>query len=209
MQAKRAMRWMLVVVCLALAGGAFGCAAEKNKASLESTSALVRKAAVESLGREQDMANYETLVDVMRSDPDRLVRSKAAFAVGKLSERYFSVGFQPLAEALATDDSVFVRAAAATALSSTCDSRSVGVLVGALEDNARGEMTIREGDHSVTYRACAADAARTSLEKVVGVQLTSKADDAAARRAEVAAAWQNWYAAKQELLPSDTALARK
>jgi len=209
MQAKRAMRWMLAGVCLTLAAGAFGCASEKSKASLEATNPLVRKATVESLGAEQDKAHYDTLVDVLRYDPDRLVRSKAALAIGKLNERYFSVGFQPLAEAVVVDGSVFVRAAAATALSSTCDSRAVAVLVGALEDSARGELTVREGEHYVTYRACTADAARSSLEKVVAIEFRPRAGDAAAMRMEMAAAWQSWYSANESLLPSETALARK
>ncbi len=210
MQAKRAARWGLSALCLVLGALAVGCSSTREKASLESTNPVMRKMAVERLGEKRDMADYDEIVRVMRGDPDRIVRSKAAIALGQLGQRYYAIGFTPLCEALQNDQSVFVRAAAAKALSSTNDSRSVSVLVHALDDEARGEAVVLEDDHAVTVRACAADAARTSLEGLLGMRFAAEAVNAAPeKRAEMASQWQSWYTVKADKLPKSSSLASK
>jgi HEAT repeat protein len=209
MTVNRAIKWGLSAICLAMGVVAIGCSTPGGSAALISEHPLVRKAAIERLGEHPDMASYNALVKALRADPDRLVRSQAAFAVGRFNQRFFSVGFAPLVEALETDSSVFVRAAAATALSSNRDSRAVAVLVEALDDQARGEVSIVVGDRTVTYKACVADAARTSLEKIVGLKYISQAQTAKAQRDEIAAKWTDWYRSAQASLPNDSAVATK
>ena len=161
------------------------------------------------MGKRADMACYDGLVRVLRNDDDRLVRSEAAFAVGRLNRRYFSVGFTPLAEAVQADPSVFVRAAAATSLGYVRDARAIPVLVEALYDDARGKMVVRNGDRVTTYKACPADAARTSLEKIVGLRFASSAATTQARRDEMSAKWEGWYTARRHMLPQTHAYAKK
>lgn len=207
MQAKRAIRWGLSAVCLVMGAVAVGCSTPTGSAGLTSESALERRAAVEALGKRADMSSYSQLVSILKSDSDRLVRSQAAFALGKLSQKRFSVGFEPLADAVERDRSVFVRSAAALALSSTRDSRAVSVLVAALNDQSRGEIRVNINGRPVVYRACTADAARTSLEKIVGLRYTSAGETAKAQREEIAAQWGNWYTTAQLTLPNDHAVA--
>jgi HEAT repeat protein len=209
MQAKRVIRWGLSGVCLVTGAIWVGCSTPASNGGLKSEHALVRKAAVEALGKHADMSSYNDLVGVLKTDPDRLVRSQAAFAIGKISQKHFSIGFEPLAQAVEGDKSVLGRSAAALALSSTRDSRAVSVLVSALSDTSRGEVKVRTGDRVVTYRACTADAARTSLEKIVGLKYTSAAATAQAQRDEIAAQWSNWYASAAASLPDGRAVATR
>jgi HEAT repeat protein len=184
--------------------GTLGCGTTTASvtASVDSPHPMIRKAAVHRLGETGDMSCYDDLVVVLRRDPNRIVRSEAAFALGSLSERYYSVGFFPLVDSLENDPSVFVRSASALSLSRTRDSRAVAPLVTALHDKARGEVAMREGERVIVYRACVSDAARTSLEKIVQLRFASTAETAEAKRDEMAAKWQH-------MLPSNTALARK
>jgi len=209
MKVNRAIRWGLSAICLAMGVVAIGCSTPGGSAGLTSEHPLIRKAAIERLAKHPDMAYYNTLAKTLKDDPDRLVRSQAAFAMGRFSTRFFSVGFAPLEEALEMDSSVFVRAAAATALSANRDSRAVAVLIPALDDRARGEMTITVDGKTRTYRACVADAARTSLEKLVGLKYASRAETAKAQRDEIASQWTNWYHSVQASLPNDSAVATK
>ena len=209
MQAKRIVRWGLSALCLVMGAVTVGCQSSKGTAGLESEHPLVRKAALERIARNPNMSDYDALVRTLRTDENRLVRSQAAFALGELNQRRFSIAFTPLVEALETDPSVFVRAAAATSLGDVRDARAVEILVTALDDQTRGEMVIKHGDKATLYKACPSDAARTSLEKVLRFKYTSDAMTAQERRDAISAQWQNWYAARRDRLPSARAYAKK
>ena len=186
---------------------AAGCGSSGRSWSIRSESPLERKQAVAELGRRQDMDCYERLVAVLHEDPDRLVRSEAAFALARLSEKYYSIGFCPLLEALENDPSAFVRAASALSLSATPDSRAVEPLVKALRDRARGRVALRWEDRVVVYDACVSDAARFSLEEIVGLHFESQAPSADAQRREITAGWSSWYEPRGHLFPKSTAVA--
>ncbi len=209
MQAKPSFRLGLLAVGIIATVSVAGCGSANQAAGLQSTHPLVRSAAIQRLGTVGDMSAYDDLVAVLRQDPDRLVRSQAAFALGHLSQRYYSVGFYPLVDALENDASVFVRSASALSLANTRDSRSVEPLVAALRDTARGEMAVRYGDKVVVYKACVADAARTALRQIVRIDFASTAPTADAQREEIAEMWEAWYAPRQNFLPRDTALAKQ
>ncbi|MCD6404640.1 MAG: HEAT repeat domain-containing protein [Planctomycetes bacterium] len=209
MQAKTPLRLGLLAVIVIAAVSVAGCGSANQAAGLQSTHPLVRSAAVERLGTVGDMSAYDDLVVVLRQDPDRLVRSQAAFALGQMGRRYYSIGFYPLVDALENDASVFVRSASALSLANTRDSRSVEPLVAALRDTDRGEMAVRYGDKVIVYKACVSDAARTSLRQIVQMNFTSTAQTADAQRDEVAGMWEAWYTPRQNLLPRDTALAKR
>lgn len=209
MQSMRVFRWGLSVLLAALCVVAVGCSSSKEMTGIKSPHPLIRKAEVARLGQAGEMAAYDDLVAILRTDPDRLVRSQAAFALGDLSEKYYAVAFTPLSEALATDKSVFVRAAAAKSLAVVADARAVGPLVATLRDRSRGEVRVRQGDRVVRYRACASDAARTSLEKTVGLSFSSHAMTAKDQREEIYSNWETWYAARRSHFPADRAFAAK
>jgi HEAT repeat protein len=155
------------------------------------------------------MTCYDDLVTTLRKDPDRMVRSQAAFSLGELGKRYYSVGFNPLVDSLENDPSAFVRSASALALSCTRDSRAVAPLVAALKDTERGEVAVRQGKKVRVYRACVSDAARSSLEKVLEMSFTSVAETAQAQRDDIAAQWDSWYQPRRHRLPGATAFAKK
>ena len=193
----------LFVLVLAVA---VGCSGTKT-AGLDSRHPLVRKAAATRLGETGDMSVYNDLVAALRTDPDRLVRSQAAFAIGELNKRYYSIGFYPLTEALEHDSSVFVRAASALSLSAVKDARAVAPLVTALRDDERGEAEVMAGDKVIVYKVSAADAARTSLERLVGLQFASRAITAGEKRSEIASQWEDWYEPRIACFPTETAVA--
>lgn len=210
MKVNSKTRLTLAVFCLfAAAALAAGCGSTQKASPLEARSPLTREKAVAEFGRTGDMSCYDELVVSLRRDPNRLVRSQAAFALGALSKRYYSVGFFPLVDSLENDSSVFVRSACALSLSSTRDSRAVGPLVRALRDTARGRMAVRNGDRVVVYRACVSDAARSSLESVVKMTFASKAETAQAQRNEMAGMWESWYLPREDMFPGTTAMASK
>lgn len=206
MHRNMTVRWGLLALCAALL---IGCSTPQKATGVKSTSTLTRKTAVAELGKNGDMSCYDDLVVILRRDPERLIRSQAAFALGDLGLRYYSVGFHPLVDSLENDPSAFVRAASALALSYTRDSRAIAPLVTALRDMGRGEVALRNGDKVVVYRACVSDAARTSLESILQMSFASKAETAQAKREDTAAQWENWYQPRRHLLPGATALASK
>lgn len=210
MNAKQKARLTLIMLSLFTAAAlAVGCGSTQKASPLEARHPLTREEAIAELGTTGDMSCYDELVVSLRRDPNRLVRSQAAFALGKLSKRYYSVGFFPLVDSLENDSSVFVRSACALSLSSTRDSRAVGPLVRALRDTARGRMAVRRGDKVVVYRACVSDAARSSLESVVKLTFASQAQTARAQRDEIAGMWEGWYLPREHMFPGGTALASK
>jgi HEAT repeat protein len=209
MRARNAVRWGLLAIGLIAAAAMVGCSTSGQAASLDSKHLLSRKDAVEQLAKKEDMAKYDDLVVVLREDPERLVRSEAAFSLGRLGQTYYSVGFYPLVDALENDSSAFVRAAAALSLSYTRDSRAIAPLVRALGDTGRGEMAVKDGDKVTVYKACVADAARESLERILEMKIASSEDTTEAQRTEIARTWQQWYASKAHMLPSETALASR
>jgi len=209
MQADTKTRCAVFCAAAVIAVAAAGCSSTREASPLKAPHPLTREQAVAELGRTGDMSCYDELVVVLRRDPNRLVRSRAAFALGELSKRYYSVGFFPLVDSLQHDGSVFVRSACALSLCATRDSRAVGPLVAALRDKGKGQMAVRRGDRIVIYKACVSDAARSSLEKIVGMTFTSKAQKANAQRDEIAGMWENWYLPRQDMFPGDTALASK
>ncbi len=208
MRYKRKVHWVLSGLLMLTLAVVVGCSSAQT-AGLKSDHTLVRKAAVVRIGQAGDISTYDELVSVLQMDSDRLVRSQAAFALGELSKRYYSVGFTPLVDSLENDPSVFVRAAAALSLSATRDSRAVEPLVAALADDTRGEMAVKEGDRVIVYKACAADAARTSLEKIVGVTFQSDAPAVEDKRREIASHWDDWYTPRVDCFPGKTAVARQ
>jgi len=209
MQANTKTRLAAFCAAAVIAVAAVGCGSTREASPLKARHPLTREDAVAELGRTGDMSCYDELVVTLRRDPNRLVRSRAAFALGELSKRYYSVGFFPLVDSLQHDGSVFVRSACARSLSATRDSRAVGPLVAALRDMGKGQMAVRRGDRIVIYKACVSDAARSSLEKIVEMTFTSKAQKANAQRDEIAGMWENWYLPRQDMFPGDTALASK
>jgi hypothetical protein len=207
MRTQVVVRWGLAGVFSLTLAVLAGCSSNKTTGGLDSPHTLVRKAAVASVGETCDPKLYDNVVALLRDDPDRLVRSQAAFTLGDYSRRYYSVGYTPLVNALQNDPSVFVRAASALSLSATKDSRAVEPLIASLRDDDRGEMLVRNGDKATVYKACTADAARTSLEKIVGLQFDSKSAQADAKRMEVASQWEDWYTPRADYFPSQTAVA--
>jgi HEAT repeat protein len=197
---------LTLVVVLAVA---VGCSSTKA-GSLKSDQTLIRKAAVARLGEAPDMDHYAALVDILQNDPDRIVRSQAALTLGKYSEKYYAIGFCPLSESMQNDPSLFVRAASAVSLSAVRDSRAVVPLIESLRDDARGEVEIALGDKVMVYRACPADAARTSLEKIMGMSFDSAAAVADQKRTEIASQWEDWYDPRAGFFPSpQTAVAKQ
>ncbi len=207
MHRKITVRWGLLAICTAALLA--GCASTPGTGSAGNTNPLTRKAEVARLGQNGDMTCYDELVTALRRDPDRMVRSQAAFSLGELGKRYYSVGFNPLVDSLENDPSAFVRSASALALSCTRDSRAVAPLVASLRDTERGEVAVRKGDKVVVYRACVSDAARTSLEKILEMRFTSVADTAEEKRVDIAAQWDSWYQPRRHRLPGATAYAKK
>jgi len=207
MYALRIARWALSAMVIVGSAVVVGCSSTRGAGAVDSPGTLTRKAAVAELGARADMSSYDTIVYILKNDSDRLVRSQAAFALGDLNRRYYSVAFQPLVEALETDPSVFVRAASALALSETPDSRAIEPLVAALYDTAHGEVKVWAGNKVITYRACPADAARTALEKIAPLKFRSIAVSADTKRKEIASQWQRWYGDVHDLLPEHTAVA--
>jgi HEAT repeat protein len=200
----------LVCALIAMLVAAVGCSTSKS-AGLKSKETLVRKATLAKLAESPDMAYFDDLIHILQNDPDRIVRSQAALTLAKYSERYYSVAYAPLSDALRSDPSVFVRSASAASLSVTRDSRAVAPLIESLRDTDRGEVTVNEGKRAVTYKACAADAARTSLEKIVGMKYESAGASATAKaqRIDLARQWEDWYDPRAGHFPSGTAVAKQ
>jgi len=200
---------ILFLAVAIMAGCSTGKEGATAAAGLDSQHALVRKAALERIAESPDMSAYNDLVATLKNDPDRLVRSQAAFTIGELNKRHYSVGFSPLAEALQNDPSVFVRAASAISLSATSDSRAVEPLIAALRDDRRGEIQMTVESKIVSYKACTADAARTSLERIVGMSFASSAEAADNKRIEIASQWEDWYTPRADFFPAQTAIAKR
>lgn len=210
MPADRKIEWKVRALAVLAVALATGCSATTQfQAQIKSASPLVRQATVAELGEKGGMSCYDELVVALRNDSSRLVRSEAAFSLGKLGQRYYSVGFIPLLDSLENDPSVFVRAASALSLSYTRDSRAVEPLVIALRDVGRGRMAVLRGERVIVYRACVADAARTSLERVMEMSFVSTAETAEAKRGDIATKWENWFGPRRPLFPGGTALASK
>lgn len=210
MPTDKRMEWKVRALAVLAAVLATGCSSTAQfQTRIRSGSPLVRQTTVAQLGETGGMSCYDELVTVLRADRSRLVRSEAAFALGKLGRRYYSVGFIPLLDSLENDRSVFVRAASALSLSYTRDSRAVEPLVAALRDVGRGRMVVRRGERVIVYRACVADAARTSLERVMEMSFVSTAETAEAKRGDIATKWERWFAPRRSLFPGGTALASK
>lgn len=209
MRVKCAVRWGLWMLAVMAAASLAGCASSVGTVSLRSDNPLLRRAAVQRISSSGDISGYEDLVAVIREDPDRLVRSQAAFGLGTFGKQYFGIGFHPLADSLENDPSPFVRSAAALSLSSVRDCHAIAPLVAALRDASRGEMAVRHGARVVVYRACVADAARTSLEKIIGLDFRSTATSPEGKRMEIASQWEAWYMPRRHMLPGETAIAVK
>ncbi len=199
--------YSLAAMALAAAVLATGCATRAST-PLQSSNPLTREEAISQMGATGDMSHYGELVQALRRDPNRMVRSQAAFSIGEISKRYYSIGFYTLVDALENDPSVFVRSASALSLSATHDSRAIAPLVRALNDNGRGRIAVRRGDSVVVYSACVADAARTSLEKIMRMSFTSQADTATVQRHEIALMWEEWYISREHIFPGTRAFAR-
>jgi len=207
MKARTLNYGLSAILVLALAA-TVGCSSTKA-GGLKSEQTLVRKAAVARLGEDPDMKYYGQVVAMLQNDPDRLVRSQAAFTLGKFSERYYSIGFNPLADAMRSDSSLFVRAASAVSISATVDCRAIEPLIESLRDDARGEAQLKVGGKVIVYRACPADAARVSLEKIMGMEFTSAATTTDEQRFEIASQWEDWYDPRAGCFPSQTAVAKQ
>ncbi|MCF2141579.1 MAG: HEAT repeat domain-containing protein [Candidatus Lokiarchaeota archaeon] len=114
--------------------------------NLDSSDVTEKKRAIFTAGEKKIVEAIPTIIKLLKSDPDPVVRNSAARALGKINnEEYHDQVFEALLEAL-DDTDYYVKANACWSLGKLKDPRSIPKLIEMVNPNQRFYSTVGDGN---------------------------------------------------------------
>ncbi|RLI65647.1 MAG: hypothetical protein DRO88_03905 [Promethearchaeia archaeon] len=113
--------------------------------NLKSEDLAARKRAIFTVGEKKTVESIPILLDLLKSDPDSVIRNSAARALGKINaEQYHDQIFDSLIKAL-EDSDYYVKANACWSLGKLKDKRAIPSLMKMVDPNQRFYSTVGDG----------------------------------------------------------------